>query len=241
MSGVLAIKSVSVRYWRGERPLHALRDVSMSIDRGELAGLHAKAGGGKTTLLEVAGGRLCPDAGRVTVAGIELSTLSARNLRAHVAQHVGFATRQGPDLVELPMSAWLEMAVMSRIGRSGARRRAREVLDRVGAGGTFDLSWSSLSNREQILASIARAVVTEPQLLLVDEHAAGLDLFETMEILELLRSLAITAGTAVLVTASELLDLQGVDSIWMLKDGYLTEPDRSEAPVIRFPERSPQP
>jgi ABC-type lipoprotein export system ATPase subunit len=240
MTQVLSIEAVSVCHWRGQRPLPALRDVSMTINRGELAGLHAKAGGGKTTLLEVAGGLLCPDAGRVTVAGVELSTLSARDLRTHVARHVGFATRQGPDIAGLPMVAWLEMAVMSRIGRAGARRRAREVLDRVGAGGTFDQPWSSLSNREQILASIARAVVTGPQLLLVDEHAAGLDLFETMEVLGLLRSLATTAGTAVLVTASELLDLQGVDSIWMLKDGYLTEPDRTSAPVIRFPDRASQ-
>lgn len=240
MTDALRIESVSVCYWRGQRPLYALREVSMTVERGELAGLHAKAGGGKTTVLEVASGLLCPDAGRITVGGVELSSLSARNLRTHVARHVGIATRRGPDVVGLSMAAWLEMAVMSQIGRAAARRRAREVLARVGADGTFDLPWSSLSNREQVLASIARAVVTEPQLLLVDEHAAGLDLFETMEVLDLLRSLATTAGTAVLVTASELPDLQGVETVWMLKDGYLTGPDRTKAPVIRLPKRATQ-
>lgn len=238
MIKALSLVSVGVCYWRGTRPVQVLRDASMEVDRGEVAGVWAKAGGGKTTLLEVAGGVLCPDEGRVVVAGRDLAELSARARRAALSDSVGLATHEGPQTADLNVASWVELGLLPRLGRRAAARRAREVLEQVGVGEAGGEPWRNLSNRERILASIARAVAGEPELLLVDDPAAGLDMLECMEVLDLLRSLARATGAAVLVTASDMADLQGVESIWSLSDGFLVGPPRERAAVVDLAARA---
>jgi ABC-type lipoprotein export system ATPase subunit len=238
MTNALSIVSVSVCYWRGKRPVQVLRDASMVVDPGEVAGVWAKAGGGKTTLLEVAAGVLFPEEGRVVVAGYDLAELSARDLRAVLRDHIGLATRQGPQTTDLNVASWVELALLPRVGRRAAARQAREALERVGVGEVGEEPWCNLSNRERILASIARAMAGGPKLLLVDDPAAGLDMLESMEVLDLLRGFARATGVAVLVTASDMADLQGVESIWSLSDGYLMGPPREHAPVVDLAERA---
>lgn len=238
MSEALSIDSVSVRYWRGKRPVQVLCNASMVIDPGEVAGVWAKAGGGKTTLLEIASGFLRPDEGRVVIAGRDLAELKARDLRRVVRDDVGLATREGPQTTDLSVAAWLELALIPRVGRRAVVREAREALERVGLGEVGDEPWNNLSNRERILASIARAMAGSPKLLLVDDPAAGLDMLESAEVLELLRGFARSTGVAVLVTASDMADLQGVESIWSLSDGYLVGPPREPASVVDLAQRA---
>lgn len=238
MTKALSLVSVGVCYWRGTRPVQVLRDASMEVDRGEVAGVWAKAGGGKTTLLEVAGGVLWPDEGRVVVAGHDLAELSARNLRVVLRDCVGLAAREGPQTADLSVASWVELRLLPRVERRTAAQRAREVLERVGLGEAGDEPWRNLSNRERILASIARAAIGGPKLLLVDDPATGLDMLECMEVLNLLRSFARETDAAVLVTASDMADLQGVESIWSLSDGYLMGPPRERASVVDLAERA---
>jgi putative ABC transport system ATP-binding protein len=240
MTTVLSLEEVSLCHWRGRRPLQVLRDASMSVDGGELAGIWAKAGGGKTTLLEIAAGVRAPDAGRVVIDGRDLAGLTSRQTSDLLHGSVGLATRQGPAVPDLPVSAWVELGLMSHVGRRVARQRARQVLERVGVGAVAEEPWRNLSDSERILVAIARAVVCEPKLLLVDDPAAGLDLLERVALVDLLRSIATTTGVGVLISASDMADLQGVESVWSLADGYLLGPPRTPAVVVDFAERARQ-
>ncbi|HEY6758084.1 MAG TPA: ATP-binding cassette domain-containing protein [Baekduia sp.] len=212
--------------------MQVLRDASLELDAGELAGVWAKAGGGKTTLLEVAAGVLTPDDGRVVIDGRDLAGLSRRETSELLHRCVGLATRQGPVMSDLSVAAWVELALLSRVDRRTARQRARQVLERVGVGEVADEPWRNLSDSERILAAIGRAVVCEPKLLLVDDPTAGLDMMERLALLDLLRSIATTTGVAILISASDMADLQGVESIWSLSEGYLLGPPRRGATVV---------
>jgi ABC-type multidrug transport system ATPase subunit len=240
MTTVLSLEAIGLCYWRGRRPLQVLRDASMTLDAGELAGVWAKAGGGKTTLLEVAAGIRAPDDGRVLIDGRDLAELTPRQTSEMLHGCVGLATRQGPAVPDLPVTAWVELGLMSHVGRRVARQRARQVLERVGVGAVADEPWRNLSDSERILVAIARAVVREPKLLLVDDPTAGLDMLERVTLLDLLRSIAATTGVGVLISASDMADLQGVESVWSLADGYLLGPPRHAAVVVDFPRRSQQ-
>src|SRR5262245_51412881 len=106
MTDVLELDGVGVCHWRGQRPLQVLRDASMRVDAGDLVGVWAKAGGGKTTLLEVCAGVRRPDDGRVTIDGCDLGTMPPRQVTELLQHTVGLATRKGPVTAELPMAEW---------------------------------------------------------------------------------------------------------------------------------------
>jgi ABC-type lipoprotein export system ATPase subunit len=231
---VLALGSVSVCYWRGQRPLQVLRDASMAVHAGELAGVWAKAGGGKTTLLEVAAGVLSPDGGRVAIDGRDLGALTARETSELLHSHVGLATRRGPAVADLSMMEWVALGLMRHVGRRVAEQRARQVLERVGVGAVAGEPWRNLSDSERILVAIARAAVCEPKLLLVDDPTAGLDMVERLELVALLASIAATTGAAILMTASDMADLQGAETIWSLVDGHLLGPPQESGTVVDF-------
>ena len=240
MTCVLSFESVDVCYWRGQRPLQVLRDASMRVHAGELAGVWAKAGGGKTTLLEVAAGVLAPDHGRIVIDDRNLADLTTRQTSDLLHGYVGLATRQGPALPDLPMAAWVALALMRHVDRRAAEQRARQVLERVGVGAVAEEPWRNLSDSERILVAIARAVVCEPKLLLVDDPTAGLDMIERFELLGLLRSIAVATGAAILISASDMADLQGVETIWSLVDGHLLGPPQQTATVVDFAQRTKQ-
>jgi ABC-type lipoprotein export system ATPase subunit len=236
----LSLESVGVCYWRGQRPLQVLRDASMTLDSGELAGVWAKAGGGKTTLLEVAAGIRTPEDGRVMFEGRDLAELTARETSDVLHSSVALATRQGPAVPDLPVAAWVELGLMCHVDRRSARQRARQVLERVGVDAVADQPWRNLSDSERILVAIARAVACEPKLLLVDDPMAGLDMMERLALLDLLRSIAMTTGVATFISASDMADLQGVETVWSLSEGYLLGPPRQTGTVVEITRRAKQ-
>jgi putative ABC transport system ATP-binding protein len=240
MTPVLELTGVSVCHWRGRRPLQVLQGVSMDLEAGELAGVWAKAGGGKTTLLEVAAGVVAPDEGRVAIDGRDVAMLLPRARRELLHDAIGLATRQGPEVADLPVVTWIELALLSHLPRAEARSRAIQVLERLGLNDVAAEPWGFLSDGERIRAAIARAVVCDPRLLLVDDPTSGLDPIEAMMLLDLLRSLAATTRTAILVTASDMADLQGVDAIWSLVGGHLVGPPRVSATVVDLASRATQ-
>jgi putative ABC transport system ATP-binding protein len=235
---VLSLDSVDVCHWRGQRPVQVLRDASMDLHAGELAGVWAKARGGKTTLLEVAAGVLAPDRGRVLVDGRDLAGLTSRQTSELLHSAIGLATRQGPAISDLPVATWVALGLMRHVDRRTAEQRARQALERVGVGAVAGEPWRNLSDSERIHIAIARAVVCEPRLLLIDDPTAGLDMLERAELLDLLRSIATTTGVAILMSASDMADLQGVETVWSLVDGHLLGPPRQDATVVEFARRA---
>jgi ABC-type lipoprotein export system ATPase subunit len=235
---VLSLEGVGVCYWRGHRPLQVLRDASMHVHAGELVGVWAKAGGGKTTLLEVCAGVVTPEQGRVLINGCDLRAMGKRRTTELLQSTVGLATRQGPAIPDLPMVTWISLGLMRHLDRREAERRARQAMRRVALDGLADEPWRNLSDSERILVAIARAAVCEPKLLLIDDPTAGLDMAERLHLLDLLRSMTATTGVAVVMAASDMADLQGVQSVWSLVDGNLVGPPQEPAAVFELARRS---
>ncbi len=239
MSTLLAFDDVSKRFWRGNRPVDVLNGVSLELAAGELGAVWGPRSAGKSTLLELAAGLQDPDRGRIHFNGGDIGQLSRKARGALLHGQIGIATRVGPMTRDLAVGQWIAMALMDRMPWGEALRQAGTVLARVNAGDVVQERWSDLSDGERTLASIARAIVRRPRLLLVDDPSAGLGLLERGEIAALLKSIADDAGVAVLMTAAEVTEIQGAETIWSLAGGRLlgrTAP--SVATVVAFPTRS---
>jgi ABC-type methionine transport system ATPase subunit len=215
---LLALEHVSKCYRRGRRELPALRDVSLDMTAGEIVGVWGRRFSGRTTLLRIAAGLEAPDSGRVLLSGIDVAEHPEGALRRRVAYcHTSFAPAHAQLIVEhvaVPL-----LAVGTRIDR--ACTRAQAMLDRVGAGSCAEMCPHELTQGELVRVVLARALLQQPQLLLIDEPTSGVDLLERDDLLTTLRVIAKDEHVAVLLTAAEAPGLAGADRVLSLTDGAL--------------------
>lgn len=232
---LLEVEAVSKRRIRGALPINVLKAVSFEVYPGEVAAIWGARGSGKTTVLEIVAGIQAPDAGLVRLAGQDLSKLSTKQLAGNLQTTVGFATRSGPASRDLPVVDWIAAVLVARCGWRSARRHAFEGLRRVGATDVAEEPWNSLSEVERTLVAVAQAAVRKPKLLLVDDLVAGLGLRERGSVMAQLRSLASEEGNAVLMTATEIADVQDAKPIWSLGGGELVgRPSATSGSVLDF-------
>jgi predicted ABC-type transport system involved in lysophospholipase L1 biosynthesis ATPase subunit len=210
-------------YGTASAPVHALRGVTVTIQRGERVALLGKSGSGKSTLLNLLGGLDAPTAGSVEVAGRELAELTSSGLARHRLATVGMIfqafnlilSRTALQNVELPM-------VFAGKSRRERRAAARRSLEAVGLGHRLDHRPSELSGGEHQRVAIARALVNDPQVLLADEPTGNLDSSTTSEIMDWLSNYVRVHGTTlILVTHDEELAGRYTDRVIRLKDGQL--------------------
>ena len=156
--------------------VHAVRDVSLAIERGEFTVLAGPSGSGKTTLLNLIGGLTRPTQGRVSVAGEDLTTMSNRELAQLRLDKIGFVF-QAYNL--LPVLTAMENAefpmLLQGIPPEDRRRRVRELFEKTGLTGLEERRPGKLSGGQQQRVAVIRAVVGEPALVLADEPTANLD------------------------------------------------------------------
>jgi len=215
---LLALERVSKTYQRGRRELLALHDVSLELAAGEIVGVWGRRFSGRTTLLRIAAGLEAPDSGRVLLDGVDVAEHPESALRRRIAYcHTSFAPAHAELVVEhvaVPL-----LAVGTRIDR--ACTRAQAMLDRVGAGACAELLPHELAQGELVRVVLARALLQQPQLLLIDEPTSGVDLLERDDLLTTLRVIAKDEQVAVLMTASETPGLAGADRALALSEGEL--------------------
>jgi lipoprotein-releasing system ATP-binding protein len=172
----LEARGIRKSYIVGETPLTVLRDLDLTVETGEMVAIVGASGVGKSTLLHILGGLDRTEAGTVSIAGIELTTLPDAEVVAFRNQRVGFVF-QFHHL--LPEFSALENAAMpmriARIRQSEAHGRAEELLRRVGLGERLMHRPGMLSGGEQQRVAVARALVMRPAVLLADEPTGDLD------------------------------------------------------------------
>lgn len=203
MPPVVKIEEIHKIYDSGEIPVHAVRGVTLEIQRGDFVALMGASGSGKSTLMNLLGCLDRPTRGRYLLDGIDVSQLDRNALADIRNQKLGFVF-QGFNLlarttalenVELPMLYGARKFTTKQI-----RERAMHCLDIVGLSQRFDHFPSQLSGGQQQRVAIARALVNEPQVLLADEPTGNLDSKTSIEVMGVFQKLNDQGITIVMVT-----------------------------------------
>jgi ABC-type lipoprotein export system ATPase subunit len=187
---ILAARAVRKSYFMGGRPLEVLRNIDLTVQRGEFLALRGASGAGKSTLLHLLGGLDLPNAGEIIFDGSDLRALPARALARLRNQRVGFVFQAYHLLPEL--SALENVALparMARLSPGDAAGRGCDLLKRVGLGERLEHRPYELSGGEQQRVAIARALINQPDLILADEPTGNLDSRTGEEIIQLLCAL----------------------------------------------------
>ncbi len=195
---LIDLEHVSKRYGSGDVAVDALKDVSLTIARGELVVVLGPSGSGKTTLLNVIGGIEPITSGRLSVDGKDLVGLSSDDLTAYRRETVGFVF-QFFNLVPT-LTALENVQLIAELEHGDAASRSQQALAAVDLGERMDHFPGALSGGQQQRVAIARAVVKEPPLLLADEPTGSLDLSMGRQVLALLRAAVDRGRTVLLVT-----------------------------------------
>jgi ABC-type lipoprotein export system ATPase subunit len=224
-------QQLSRHYRMGESEIRAVNDVSFSIAAGEFVALLGTSGSGKSSLLNLIAGLDTPSSGSVAVAGRDLARMSREELARYRRSTVGMvfqafnlvAAMTVLENVELPMR-------FAEVPRDQRLTRARTAIERVGLGHRLDHRPSELSGGEQQRASLARALVNSPQLLLADEPTGNLDSRTGSEIMDLIHTIHGEGTTVLMVTHERPLAERYASRFIFLRDGKLAE-DPSEVPA----------
>jgi ABC-type methionine transport system ATPase subunit len=239
MGAALVLEGVSVHYRRGGRHVVvALAGVSLEVWPGEVVCVWAQRGRGKTTLMRVAAGLEQPLNGSVRIGGSDVWELSGRRRARLVTQRVGWVGCGAPEL-DVPVLAHVALPLQVALGERHAARQAREVLTRMGVEACEEQRWGSLSDSERARVALARALVYNPELLLVDDLTVLLRGREADEIAQLLTGLARERELGVLASVSSMEESTWADRLGTLSSGELllagAEPGRRRGKVVSFP------
>jgi putative ABC transport system ATP-binding protein len=198
---VIRIEDLVRTYVMGQTRVHALRGVSLTIERGEYVAIMGPSGSGKSTLMNTLGCLDAPTSGRYLLDGVDVRELDEDALSDLRNRKIGFVF-QGFNLVpkisaltnvELPL-------IYAGLGRGARRHRAIRALEAVGMGERLDHGSNELSGGQQQRVAIARAIVTNPALILADEPTGNLDSRSTADVLSIFEDLNGSGRTVVMIT-----------------------------------------
>jgi putative ABC transport system ATP-binding protein len=224
---VIAVNDVGRVYASDSGDVHALQDVSFEVDRGEFVALRGRSGSGKTTLLNCLGGLDNPTSGVIWIQGVDISTMEEVERTRWRRESIGFIFQQMGLLHSF--SAYENLDLMARLGnvpRRDRRRRILDTLELVGLLDYYDHRPYEMSGGQQQRIAIARALVTEPDLILADEPSSELDSDTTHDVLAVLQDFVRLKGVSILLSSHDPIIDDYADRIISLRDGRIDEANR---------------
>ena len=224
MATLIEIRDVSKLYLRGKQKVEVLHHINLDIAEGDFLALMGPSGSGKTTLLNLIGGLDLPSGGSITVGGQRIDQLGATALARWRASQVGFVfqfynlmpTLSAQRNVELPL-------LLTKLSGTERRKRAAIALQLVGLADRATHKPTELSGGQQQRVSIARAIVSDPNLLVCDEPTGDLDRQSAEEVLTLLRALNRDHGKTILMVTHDPKAAEYANSTLELDKGTLVE------------------
>jgi putative ABC transport system ATP-binding protein len=230
-SSLICLESITKTYRMGDVDVHALRGVSLTVDRGEFVAIMGSSGSGKSTMMNILGCLDRPSTGRYLLAGEEVSQLDRNELAQIRNRTLGFVFQSFNLLSRTSAVENVELPLLYQGVRTKDRvARAKKALDRVGLGSRFDHHPSQLSGGQQQRVAIARALVADPKVILADEPTGNLDSKTSIEVMTLFQELGRSGITVVLVT-HEADIAQYARRVITMKDGVVVE-DKLQEPTV---------
>jgi putative ABC transport system ATP-binding protein len=228
VSTLLELRRVSKVYGEGTTEVHALRDIDLAVQPGELVAVMGPSGSGKSSLLTIAGSLEAPTAGEVLVAGTALGGLSRDALAALRRRAIGFVFQDFNLLSGLTAVENVAMPLeLDGVPAGKARDAAAQALDDLGLTDRAEHFPDDLSGGERQRVAIARATVGDRRLLLADEPTGALDSINSESVMRMLRA-ATRRGAAAVVVTHEPHMASWADRVVFLRDGRLV--DQTAAP-----------
>ncbi|HEX7462619.1 MAG TPA: ABC transporter ATP-binding protein [Dermatophilaceae bacterium] len=198
---ILRLRDVGKVYATGSVEVEALRGVSLDVARGEYVAIMGPSGSGKSTLMHILGCLDVPTTGTYDLAGEDVSTMSEAALATVRNRQIGFVFQQFNLLASLPAWRNVELPLCyTGMGRAERRERAISALERVGLGDRVNHRPGELSGGQEQRVAVARALVTDPALILADEPTGNLDSHSSADVLALFTELHEQGRTIVLIT-----------------------------------------
>lgn len=220
-------------YGDGNTEVIAMRDVSMSVRRGEVVALLGPSGSGKSTFLTAVGLINPPTSGRVFIGGqlVQDGPRARGDLRAFRRRHIGYVFQRSNLIPFLNARENVQIALeLNGETPRAARARALGLLDELGVGDRADNLPSMLSGGQQQRVAVARALANQPSILLADEPTAALDSHRGRQVMELFAKVAHEHGAGVIVVTHDHRSLDVFDTIYEMEDGVVRRSDAA-APV----------
>ena len=234
---LIELEAITKVYGIGDTEVHALRGVSLTIERGEFVAIMGASGSGKSTLMAILGGLDRPTSGTYRLDGIDMATLPKRELAHARNQKIGFVFQQFHLLARTTALDNVELPLLYAKAIPGAERhrRARAALARVGLANREEHHPNQLSGGQQQRVAIARALVNDPSILLADEPTGNLDSKVTAEILAVFQGLNDAGNTVIFVTHEPRVAQHARRKV-VLSDGEVVDDspiaDRMIAPAV---------
>lgn len=225
---MIEIRDLRKIYSAGEEPVAALDGVSLKIDNGEFIAIMGASGSGKSTMLNILGCLDVPTSGSYLLDGVEVARRTRRELAIIRNRKLGFVFQ---NFNLLPRTSAIENVelpdiYLGRLSRSQRRRRAVELLRRVGLGGRGTHTPAELSGGQQQRVAIARALMNEPPVLFADEPTGNLDTKSSVEIMNLFTELSNEGITIVMVTHEDDIAAYAKRHL-VMRDGHLIKDERT--------------
>jgi putative ABC transport system ATP-binding protein len=221
---LLAVNNVTKTYGEGHTAVTAVHDASLSVSQGEFVSLLGPSGSGKTTLLSMIGGLLEPTSGQISLGDSVVSAMKKRELTTFRAERVGFVF-QSANLVPFLTARenLLYVATLPKVrDRAAARKRADQLLSELGLSERVNNLPEELSGGERQRVAIGRALMNDPDLILVDEPTAALDTALGRQVVQLLAREVKQRGKTGIMVTHDLRMVEYTDHVFEILDGKLT-------------------
>ncbi|MGH7843496.1 MAG: ABC transporter permease, partial [Candidatus Binataceae bacterium] len=242
MANVIEISDLSKTYQLGEIEVRALREVSLTVARGEFVAIMGASGSGKSTLMNLLGCLDRPSHGRYLLEGVDVASLSEEELAAIRSRRIGFIFQNFNLLSRTSTLENIELPLFYSGRAAGGEERARALAELVGLQGRERNHPNQLSGGQQQRVAIARALINQPSILLADEPTGNLDSTNSAEIMQLITRLNRENGLTVIVVTHDSEVAAYTDRVVTFRDGLIVSDQRvRELAVSGFAAETPEP
>lgn len=223
-SGILHCQQLGMTYTEGPNHVQVLSDINLHIEEGERIAIVGASGSGKSTLLHLLGGLDLPTTGSVWIDGQEMSGLSDKKRGQVRNEYLGFVYQFHHLLPEFTAVENVAMPLLIRgLDEKKAKQKASKLLDEIGLGHRLEHRPVELSGGERQRAAIARALVTEPNVVLADEPTGNLDVNTASAVFDIMMELNERVGTALVMVTHDNSLADKMDKRYHIEGGTLTQ------------------